>query len=114
RSRSGADRTARACRRPRAAPWRARACRPRRSQQRRKRAATAPPRAMLLPAPSCSCPRPRGTEAPLELGPMLEPGDVLERLEADAVVAGRGPAGLEVGARLLDPAGDPEDQGRGV
>src|SRR5262249_36752010 len=48
--------------------------------------------------------------AVLDLGPMRQRRDVLEALEVDAFVLARGPAGLEVGERVLDRARDAEDE----
>src|SRR5262245_39014196 len=96
---SAADRTARACRRRRAALATIPASPLARRRRRWRRAAPPRPPARVSSPPS-SFFRIRG--AVLHLGPMGERGDVLEGLEVDAFVLARGPAGLEVGERVLD------------
>src|SRR5205807_2879103 len=68
--------------------------------------------------PSLPCPfRPCAitqAEALLDIGPALEPGDLLETLEIHAVVAVCRPSRLEIGERVLDRARDPENERRRI
>src|SRR5262249_51026263 len=90
------------CRRQRAAPATIPAL-PLRRQRRGSRRAAPPRPPARVSSPPSSFFRIRG--ALLHIGPMRQRRDVLEGLEVDAVFA-RGPAGLEIGERVLDRARD--------